>query len=158
MISERTSSGGIGAAVLAAVVGALACLPGAGAARAADCAKADFEAVVDEAAAALRDLNVKNKPAFQEKLRGLKDKRGWSHDQFMKEAAPFVRDEQIAIYDQQSDSLLNEISSLGEEGSAAAAPDCGLLIELKARMKVLVETQTAKWTYMFGKIDGELSK
>src|ERR1700730_8105308 len=46
-----------------------------------ECAKADFEAVVDDAAAALRDLNLKNKPNFQEKLRQLKDKRGWSHDQ-----------------------------------------------------------------------------
>ena len=53
--------------------------------------------VVDEAAAALRDLNAKNKPAFQEKLRQLKDKRAWSHDEFLKEAAPFVRDDKIAV-------------------------------------------------------------
>ena len=65
------------------------------------CAKADFEAVVDDAAGALRDLNLQNKPAFQEKLRQLKDKRGWSHDAFLKEAAPFVRDDKIAVYDQE---------------------------------------------------------
>jgi hypothetical protein len=35
-------------------------------------------------------------------------------------------------------------------------PDCAVLLELRARMKVLVETQTAKWAYMFQKIDAEL--
>lgn len=155
MTGSGPSLGGFQTAVFAVILGVAGAVPGG--ARA-DCAKADFEAVVDQAAAALRDLNIKNKPAFQEKLRGLKVKRGWSHDQFLKEAAPFVRDEQTAVYDQQSEELLREISSLGEEGSASAAPDCSLLVELTARMKVLVETQTAKWTYMFGKIDVELAK
>ena len=123
-----------------------------------ECAKAEFEDVVDEAAAALRDLNMKNKPAFQEKLRELKDKRGWSHDQFMKEAAPYVRDAKIAVFDQDSDRLLNDISSLGQEGADAKTPDCALMLELRARMKVLVETQTAKWTYMFEKLDAALGQ
>ena len=113
------------------------------------CAKADFEAVVDEAAGSLRDLNMQNKPAFQEKLRQLKDKRGWSHDEFLKEAAPFVRDDKIAVFDQESEQLLNDISTLGQEGADAATPDCALLVELRSRMKTLVDTQTAKWTYMF---------
>lgn len=127
-------------------------------AQSAACTKSDFETVVDDAAGALRDLNQEKKPAFQDKLRQLKDKRGWSHDQFMKEAAPFVRDDQIAVYDQKSDELLTSISEMGQEGSVAKTPDCALLAELRARMKVLVETQTAKWTYMFGKIDAELGK
>ncbi len=62
---------------LAAALLATATLVG-GARLAAACKRADFEAVVDEAAAVLRDLNLKNKPAFQDKLRQLKDKRGWS--------------------------------------------------------------------------------
>ena len=123
-----------------------------------DCTRADFEAVVDNAAAALRSLNMKNKPAFQEKLRALKEKRGWSHDAFLKEAAPFVRDERIAVFDQQSERLLSDISSMGQEGADAKTPNCALLLELRARMKVLVETQTAKWTYMFEKLDTELWK
>lgn len=120
------------------------------------CIRADFEAVVDNAAAALRGLNMKNKPAFQEKLRMLKEKRGWSHDAFLKEAAPFVRDERIAVFDQQSERLLSDISMLGQEGAEAETPDCARLLELRARMKVLVETQTAKWTYMFEKLDTAL--
>jgi hypothetical protein len=123
-----------------------------------ECAKSDFEAVVDDAAAALRDLNLKNKPDFQEKLRQLKDKRGWSHDQFMTEAAPYVRDDKIAVFDQQSDQLLNDISSLGQEGAEAKTPDCALLHELRARMKVLVDTQSAKWSYMFEKLNAALAQ
>lgn len=123
-----------------------------------DCARADFEAVVDQAAAALRDLNQKHRPVFQEKLRGLKDKRGWSHDQFLKEAVPFVKDEKIDVYDQSSTELLDTISSMGQEGAAAPAPNCALLEDLRGRMQKLVETQTQKWTYMFGKLEVELAK
>jgi hypothetical protein len=122
------------------------------------CAKADFEAVVDDAAGALRDLNLQNKPAFQEKLRQLKDKRGWSHDAFLKEAAPFVRDDKIAVYDQDSERLLADISTLGQEGAEAPTPDCALLADLKTRMQTLVDTQTAKWTYMFQKLDSALAQ
>lgn len=130
------------------------------AARAEDnaCGKADFEAVVEEAATGLRDLNTENKPKFQDKLRQLKTKRAWTHDQFMREAAPFVRDEKIEEFDLSIEELLSAISTMGQEGAASKKPDCALLLELRARMKVLVDTQTAKWSYMFGKIDGELAK
>jgi hypothetical protein len=114
--------------------------------------------VVDEAAAALRDLNMKNKPDFQEKLRQLKDKRGWSHDQFLKEATPFVRDAKIAVFDQDSERLLSDISAQGQEGAEAKTPDCALLADLRARMRVLVDTQTAKWAYMFQKLDAALAQ
>jgi hypothetical protein len=131
---------------------------GAPAAGAGQCTKADFEAVVDEAAASLRDLNLKNKPAFQEKLRQLKEKRGWTHDQFLKEATPYVRDAKIAVFDQDSEQLLSDISDQGQEGAEAKTPDCALLLELRGRMKVLVDTQTAKWTYMFQKLDAALAQ
>ena len=46
---------------------------------------------------------------------------------------------------------------MGQEGVTSAKPDCAVLLELRARMKVLVDTQTAKWAYMFQKIDAELA-
>jgi hypothetical protein len=149
-----------GASRVAAACLVLAGLAAAGAVAAGDaasCSKAEFEAVVDDAAAALRDLNNKHRPEFQEKLRQLKDKRGWSNDQFLKEAAPFVKDEEIEVFDSKSNELLAKISTMGQEGSAAKAPDCAMLSDLKAQMAVLVETQTAKWAYMFTKLDKELS-
>lgn len=130
--------------------------PGAGAQ--ASCTKAEFEAVVDDAAAALRELNATNKPLFQEKLRQLKEKRGWSHDRFMVEAAPLVQDERIAEYDQQSAEHLERINSLGSEGASASNPDCTMLTAVRESMAALVQQQKAKWSYMFGKIDTALSK
>jgi hypothetical protein len=122
------------------------------------CAKVEFESAVDGAAEALRDLNNNNRPEFQNKLRQLKDKRGWDNDKFMKEAAPFVKDDQIAVFDEKSNELLASISSMGQEGAAAPAPDCTMLAKLRDLMKVLIDTQTAKWTYMFKKLDDELAK
>ena len=113
--------------------------------------------MVDEAAGALRDLAQQNTPQFQAKLRQLKTKRGWSDDQFLKEAEPLVRDEKIAGFDQKSEELLLRITGAGQAG-ASGAPDCTLLVGLRGSMAALVETQKAKWTYMFDKIEGELRK
>lgn len=153
MGKERTRRGLIAALAAMAIFG-----PHPLGAEEAGCKKSDFEAVVEEAAGGLRDLNAKNKPAFQERLRALKEKRAWSHDQFLREAAPFVRDERIADYDAKTEELLAAIATMGQEGAAAKNPDCALLVELRSRMKVLVETQTGKWSYMFSKIDDELAK
>ena len=127
-------------------------------AQGAACKKADFEAVVDEAAAALRALNLQNTPQFQARLRQLKDKRGWSHEQFLAGAAPFVRDDAIAGYDQKSEDFLASITSAGQSQATAASLNCGLLSGLRVSLASLVETQKAKWAYMFDKIDGELRK
>lgn len=124
----------------------------------ASCSKGDFEAVVDEAGASLRDLTRQNTPTFQGKLRQLKDKRAWSNDQFMQEAEPFVRDETIGSFDQKSEEFLRRIMSGGQSQSASATPDCALLLELRASMKALVDTQRSKWAYMFDKLDRELAK
>lgn len=122
------------------------------------CGKSDFETVVEDAAGTLRDMNNSNKPAFQDKLRQLKDKRGWTHDQFLREAAPFVRDEKISRFDQHTEELLGAIATMGQAGASANKPDCSLMLELRSRMAVLVATQTARWGYMFSKIDAELGK
>jgi hypothetical protein len=122
------------------------------------CAKTEFEEVVDGAAASLRDLNNKNRPEFQEKLRQLKDKRGWDNDRFLKEAAPFVKDDQIDVYDDTSNELLGKITAMGQEGANAKTPDCAMLAQLRDHMSELVGTQIRKWSYMFDKLDKELAK
>ena len=122
------------------------------------CTKAQFEGVVDEAAEALRNLNQEKKPEFEDRLRQLKEKRGWSHEEFLKAAAPFVKDDAIDVFDTKSNALLEKLSASGDSGASAKTPDCATLLELHEQMKVLVETQNAKWVYMFGKLDGELQK
>lgn len=122
------------------------------------CVKSEFESAVDEAAEALRDLNNRNRPEFQAKLRQLKEKRNWNNDQFMAEAAPFVKDDQITVYDDKSNELLASISSMGQEGANAKEPNCAVLGELRGLMGVLIETQGSKWSYMFKKLEDELAK
>jgi hypothetical protein len=126
---------------------------------AAACAKADFEAVVNAAGAALRDLAQQNTPVFQAKLRQLKDKRSWSNDEFLKQAEPLVRDEKIAGYDKKSEELVARITGGGTQGETpAAGPDCALLTDLQTALKTLVETQKVKWAHMLAKIEKELAK
>jgi hypothetical protein len=122
----------------------------------AGCTRAEFEAVVQDAAQALVALNQKNAAPFQAKLRALKDKRGWSHDQFMAEAQPLVQDDRIAEFDRQSGEYLDRINSMSVAGTAGRSPDCKLLADLKANMKAMVDAQVAKWAYMFERVDKEL--
>ncbi len=122
------------------------------------CAKSEFESAVDETAEKLRELNNTHRPTFQAKLRQLKEKRGWSNDQFLKEAAPFVKDDRITVYDDKTNDLLASISTMGQEGANASEPNCKMLADLRAMMGVLIETQSAKWTYMFEKLDGALGR
>jgi hypothetical protein len=123
------------------------------------CSKADFQAVVNGAAGTLRDLNQKNRPAFQAKLRELKVKRGWSDDEFLKEAAPLVKDDKTDALDDASSQLLARITELGQqENSEAKTADCALLGELNGYMQKLVAAQTEKWQYMFDKLAIELAK
>ena len=122
------------------------------------CGKAEFENVVQTVAVSLRDLNAKNRPAFQDKLRTLREKMGWSTDQFLAEAAVYVQDERIEEMDNRSSDLLAKLTSMGEAGANATGTDCKLLESLTATMKALVDTQTAKWAYMFGKIDKTLGQ
>lgn len=124
-----------------------------GTAAAETCQRSDFEAVVDEASNTLLVLTQKNMPAFQSKLRELKAKRNWSNEQLIKEGAAYVRDERIAAFDEQSEQLLVKINTQSGDSS-----DCKVLAGLKEAMRALVDTQQAKWKYMFDKIEAALGQ
>jgi hypothetical protein len=126
--------------------------------QAAACAKADFEAVVNGAGAALKDLANQNTPVFQAKLLQLKDKRSWSNDELKQQAGPLLRDEKTAGFDKQSEELVARITGGGKAEAEPAAPNCALLTGLQADLKLLLETQQAKWTHVLARIDQELAK
>ena len=119
------------------------------------CSREDFETTVEQSADVLREISQQNAPQFQTLLRKLKEKKGWSHDQFVREAEPLVRDDTIVGYDQRSEELLLAINTRGQDGGTGT-PDCSLLAELRANMAALVEIQKAKWAYMFGKANAAL--
>jgi hypothetical protein len=142
----------------AAVAGLAGFLPNEAAAQGPGCTRMQFEAAVSDAAGALRDLNAQNRPPFQQKLRALKDKRGWTHDQFLKEATPLVQDAKIAQYDKESGEYLEKIQTMGAEGASAKEPDCARLGDVKTHMQSLVASQQAKWKYMIERVDQELAR
>ena len=154
---DVTPVGGVAtrAALLMALALSLA-VPAAG--QEPGCTREAFESVVGQSAAALRDLTSKNRPAFQARLRDLKDKRGWSHDQFLKLGAPIVQDERTEAFDKQSSALLADIERMGAEGSAAPKPDCAALARLRDRMEALVDAQKQKWAYLIEKVERELAR
>ncbi len=145
-------------ALLAAWLAALLGCAATGPLYAQDCPKAEFEAVVEAAAAALRELNQKNKPLYQARLRELREKRNWTQDQFFREAAPLVQDEKIAEFDQRSQAFLERMQSMGAAVPASGGQTCKALAEVRGYMNSLVEVQTAKWTYMFERLDEQLKR
>ena len=160
---QKSASYGRGYGVriaIAIVVGGLLASSGASAVAQAQsggdqssCIRSDFEQVVETAAAALRDLNARNAPGFQDKLRLLRERKKWSAEEFMDKATPFVQDDKITAYDQRSNELLSKVNNMGEAGAAATTPDCRLLQDLRSTMKALIDTQIEKWAYMFAKIE-----
>jgi hypothetical protein len=137
---------------------ALALFAGPASAQTLSCSREAFESAVGQSAAALRELTGQNRPLFQSRLRALKEKRGWDHDQFLREAAPIVQDARTEAFDRESSTLLDTIQRMGAEGSAAPTPDCAALGKLQEAMQGLVEAQRGKWAYLIEKVDRELGQ
>ena len=121
------------------------------------CSRAQFEAVVDEAGSALRQINGQNKPAFQARLRTLREKQQWSEAEFRANAVPFVQDAEITAFDDRIRNRLIEITTLGSDDETSGPPDCALLEKLRSALDDLVATLEAKWAHMFAKLDRALA-
>ncbi len=139
-------------------------------ARAEECGREAFAAVVAEANAELTALNAAHKQRFQKKLQALKSHAGWSDGEFVAKATPFVKDQKIAGFDTQNKELLAHVPQLGASSQtvaslAGAAPSfdppadkrCGMVEELRGLMSTVIENSRAKWTYMIGKVDAALN-
>jgi hypothetical protein len=140
-----------------------------GQASAEDCGQGAFSAVVSEARTELQTLNTQNKQTFQKKLISLKQREGWSDEDYLVNARPFVQDDQIAAFDSRNEELLAQVPKLGKEvrsvaSLAGVAPSlqpiadrrCEMLGELRGLMSDVVENARAKWAYLHGKADAAL--
>jgi hypothetical protein len=120
------------------------------------CPKAEFEAVVAEAASRLRELALANRPVVDARLRELKSKRGWNDGAFLAAAGPLVNDARTAELDRASQELLAHMrAASGEEATAA---DCALLASLRDKLASVVAMQTEKWAHIRDNIDDALRK
>jgi hypothetical protein len=119
---------------------------------AASCAREDFAQAVDQAGAALRQLNADNAPRLRSKMRALKDARGWPDAGFEEQAMGAVQDERMAALDLQANDLLAKIDTLGTI-DLGKEPDCAKLQELAAASLELQATVKAKAAYTLAKLD-----
>lgn len=133
-------------------VAVLAQLAGPVASHAASCAREDFARAVDQAGAALRQLNADNAPRLRAKMRELKDARGWPDAGSEDSALAAVQDERMAQLDRQANDLLAKLDTLGTV-DPDKEPDCSRLQELTATSLELQATVKAKTAYTLAKLD-----
>ena len=119
---------------------------------AAACTAEQFAAAVDKSGAQLRAFNGEALPKLQEKLKQLKEKKGWDEEK----ALGAVRDDRTGKLDEQAEDLIVKIDQLGrppEQGE----PDCAKLAELEAAGLELLAVMKAKSTYMLAKLDSAIA-
>ena len=139
----------------------LAALSGLGfsinsAALGAPCTADDFAAAIDTSGAALRSFNAGALLTLKDKLRQLKDKKGWAETGYEEKALQSVRDKRTAEYDAKAKELIVKIDTLGSP-PAEQVPDCSKLAELNAAGLELLAVMKAKSTYTLAKLDAAIA-
>jgi hypothetical protein len=134
-----------------AIAAFIAVLVAPGIARAASCTPEQFAAAVDKSGAQLRAFNSEALPKLQDKLKQLKDKKGWDEEKSLDAA----RDERTEKLDEDAENLIVKIDTLGrppEKGD----PDCSKLAELEAAGLELLAVMKAKSNYTLARLDAAI--
>lgn len=126
------------------------------AADAATCTADDFAAAVDKSGAALRAFNAEALPKLQDKLKQLKEKRGWAGADDEEKALAAVRDERTAKLDTDAEDLIIKIDTLGRPPEKGP-PDCSKLAELEAAGLELLAVMKAKSNHTLAKLDAAIA-
>ncbi len=116
------------------------------------CDKAAFEGVVSAAGTTISTLNAEKKTAFQDGLKALKARAGWSEQDYVVKATPYVKDERTAELDRANADLLAKVQTLGAGGDATDDARCAMLAELQTLMDQVVANTRAKWEHMIAKV------
>ena len=130
---------------------ALTLVPHAGA-LAATCTADHFAAAVDKSGAQLRAFNSEALPKLQDKLKQLKEKKGWDEEKALDSA----RDDRTGKLDAEAEDLIVKIDTLGRPPEKGA-PDCSKLAELEAAGIELLAVMKAKSTYTLAKLDTQIA-
>ncbi len=140
----------------------LAALSGLGlsinsAALGAPCTDDDFAAAIDSSGAALRSFNAGALPTLKDKLRQLKDKKGWADTGYEEKVLQSVRDKRTDEYDAKAKDLIVKIDTLGTPLSEQI-PDCSKLAELNTAGLELLAVMKAKSAYTLAKLDAAIAE
>ncbi len=119
------------------------------------CRAEDFAAAVDRSGASLRAFNAEALPKLQEKLKQLKEKRGWDDTDYEEKALASVRDDRTAKLDQEAEDLIVKIDELGRPPDSGPV-DCSKLTELEAAGIELLAVMKAKSSYMLSRLDANI--
>jgi len=126
---------------------------GAGSARAQVCTAADFGAVVDQTALALRDLNVNGAKRFQTQLAALRDKHGLTQAE-VEARTSSLQDDKIDDFNREIDNFVAQMDVLSQTPNSKIT--CDKLDELKRVRDRLLAVMGQKSSYMLAKVDAEL--
>ncbi len=121
------------------------------------CTADSYGTAVDAAAADIRAFNADAQPKLQEKLKALKNKKGWIDESFEEKGLDYLRDTRIAELDQQSNELFTKIDTLGRPEPGQPV-DCAGLAELKAAGSEMLAVLKTKSAYLSEKIDREIGQ
>ncbi len=124
--------------------------------RAATCTPEQFAAAVDKSGAALRAFNAEALPKLQDKLKQLKEKKGWDDADYEENALASVRDDRTTKLDAEAEDLIVKIDQLGRPPEKGE-PDCSKLAELEAAGLELLAVMKAKSTYTLTKLDASIA-
>lgn len=120
------------------------------------CKAEDFATAVDKSGAELRAFNAEAVPKLQEKLKQLKEKRGWDDADYEDKALAVVRDDRTSKLDADAEDLIVKIDQLGRPPEKGPL-DCSKLAELEAAGLELLAVMKAKSTYTLGKLDAAIA-
>jgi len=121
-----------------------------------DCTAEDFAAAVDRSGAALRAFNAATLPKLKDKLKELKDKKGWEQSEYEEKALASIRDKRTEELDADAEGLILKIDTLGRPPDEGPL-DCAKLAELDAAGLELLALMKAKSAYTFSKLDAQIA-
>jgi len=127
-----------------------------GPAQSGNCTAEDFAAAVDRSGAALRAFNAEALPKLKDKLKELKDKRGWGDAGYEEKALASIRDKRTAKFDDDAENLILKIDTLGRP-PAEGPLDCAELTELEAASLELLAVMKTKSEYTLSKLDAAIA-
>jgi hypothetical protein len=121
---------------------------------AAPCTADDFAAAVDKSGSQLRAFNAEALPKLRDKLKELKDAKGWGDD-YEEKGLDSVRDARAEKFDAEAEALITEIDTLGRPPTDAA-PDCAKLAELQTAGQDLLALMKAKSAHTISRIEAAI--
>jgi len=115
---------------------------------AAGCDRSSYSEVFDKASVELTKMNNERAKQIKRLLRDLKKLASWTDQEYLRNAAPLVENEQISEFNSRSKALLASVADFGGSGTTIDRGECGKVDELRALFSLLIDNTREKWAFM----------